>query len=380
MNSDRRANLQRKLTLTPVPKPPAGLADKIKGEIPKHLLIDTEQERRRLSQSVAFSMRVAASILILVSSLYVGLQLMSRKSAEQTPMIVARRETRRVAPTTDKLTVAPPESPAVEQKQGLAKVARANTKKKEEGALADRKLDAAPPWPPPAPTTLAAPAQPPPPAAAADAEEVAPLAAKSANVVAQEAGTSRLAVSFDRFDRSATTLVQHFAAPAALPLHGVQLDAEASAAPFDAGWQLLRVSIDAGDAANDASLNVDFDSASVVGHRAIVSIHSVLIGKDSSRTNLYRFELTSNGRPDAAVVAVRLRYRTSEGTEETLETTLRRSDLRSWSGASARMRGAALAAALGEALRTGGDRSAIAAEARRVGLGELAALSENPQR
>jgi hypothetical protein len=375
MNSDRRANLQRKLTLTPVPKPPAGLADKIKGEIPKHLLIDTEQERRRLSQSVAFSMRVAASILVLVSSLYVGLQLMSRKSAEQTPMPAATREMRRTEPTTDTLAVASPESPAVERKPALAKVARANTKKKQEGVLADRNRDTAPA---PSPTALAAPAQPPPPAAAE--ERVAPLAAKSANVVAQEGGTSRLEMSFDRIDRSTTTLVQQFAAPAALPMHGVQLDVEASSAPFDVASQVLRVSIDAADAASDALLNVNFDSASVVGHRAIVSIHSALIGKNSSRTLLYRFELTSNGRPDAAVVAVRLRYRTSEGTEETLETTLRRLDLRAWSGASARMKGAALAAALGEALRTGGDRSAIAAEARRVGLGELAALSENPQR
>jgi hypothetical protein len=53
--------------------------------------------------------------------------------------------------------------------------------------------------------------------------------------------------------------------------------------------------------------------------------------------------------------------------------------VRLWQGASPRMKGAALAAALGEALRSGGDRNAIAAEARRVGLPDLAALSENAQ-
>src|SRR5207244_8934680 len=65
-----------------------------------------------------------------------------------------------------------------------------------------------------------------------DLEQVAPLAAKSANVAAQQAGTmSRFGVSLDRADRSTTALVQQFAAPAALPPHGVQLDVEAAAAP-----------------------------------------------------------------------------------------------------------------------------------------------------
>ena len=96
MNPNRRANLQRKLTLTPVPKPPAGLADKIKGEIPKHLLLDTERERERLSQSVAFNMRVAASILILVSSVYLGLQLIVRKSEERAPSLT---EVHSISPT-----------------------------------------------------------------------------------------------------------------------------------------------------------------------------------------------------------------------------------------------------------------------------------------
>ena len=98
MNSDRRANLQRKLTLTPVPKPPSGLVDKIKSEIPKNLLLDTEQERRRLSQSVAFNMRVAASILLLVSGLYVWLHLMSQKTEEQKPTLTTTKQSGRVTP------------------------------------------------------------------------------------------------------------------------------------------------------------------------------------------------------------------------------------------------------------------------------------------
>ena len=378
MNSDRRANLQRKLTLTPVPKPPSGLADKIKGEIPKHLLFDTERERQRLSQSVAFNMRVAASILLLVSGLYVGLHLMSQKYEEQKPVLTPTKQARRVTQPTD--TFGPQESPPATEPE-IAKVARAQAKPKEERVLADKKRDTAPA---PTPAAPAAASLPPPPAAVAGAgavaERVAPLAAKSANVVAQQAGTtSRLGVSLDRADRSTTTLVQQFAAPAALPPHGVQLDIEAAAAPFDANTQLLRISIDAADAATDALLNVDFDSGGVTAHRAIVSIHSTAIGRNSSRTLLHRFELTQESGPGASVVTVRLRYRTNDGSEETLETTLRRADVRSWQGASSRMKGAALAASLGDALREGGDRSAIAAEARRVGLPELAALAENPQ-
>src|SRR6266550_2033512 len=124
MNSDRRANLQRKLTLTPVPKPPSGLADKIKGEIPKHLLLDMERERQRLSQSVAFNMRVAASILLLVSGLYVWLHLISQAPEAQRPRPM-------VTATKPSITVMPPTKPPAQQaappsnEPSIAKVARA---------------------------------------------------------------------------------------------------------------------------------------------------------------------------------------------------------------------------------------------------------------
>src|SRR6266849_4253763 len=83
MNANRKADLQRKLTLAPVPKPPAGLAERIKREIPKDLRFNVESERERLSKAVAFNLRVAASILILVSSAYLGLQLLSRIDEKQ---------------------------------------------------------------------------------------------------------------------------------------------------------------------------------------------------------------------------------------------------------------------------------------------------------
>ncbi len=77
MSPNKKADLQRKLTLAPVPKPPAGLAERIKSEIPADLRFDTERERRRFSQSMSFNIRIAASILLLVSSAYLCIRLLS---------------------------------------------------------------------------------------------------------------------------------------------------------------------------------------------------------------------------------------------------------------------------------------------------------------
>ena len=74
MNSKRKADLQRKLSMGAVPRPPAGLAERIKNDIPQYL--QAEPERQRFSRSVAFSMRIAASILLLITSVFVTLNLL----------------------------------------------------------------------------------------------------------------------------------------------------------------------------------------------------------------------------------------------------------------------------------------------------------------
>ena len=79
MNSDRRADLQRRLSMGAVPRPPAGLAERIKNDIPKYL--QAEPERQRFSRSVAFSMRVAASILLLITSVFVTLNLIEPRQS-----------------------------------------------------------------------------------------------------------------------------------------------------------------------------------------------------------------------------------------------------------------------------------------------------------
>ena len=82
MNAKRRAELQRKLRHSAVPRPPAGLMERIKADIPKYL--DAEAERGRFSRAVAFNMRVAASILLLVTSLVVTVYLMTPEEQPST--------------------------------------------------------------------------------------------------------------------------------------------------------------------------------------------------------------------------------------------------------------------------------------------------------
>ena len=65
MNSKQRAELQRKLTLKAVPRPPAGLAERIKSDIPKYLQAEPD---RFSGRSLAFNLRIAASILLVVGA------------------------------------------------------------------------------------------------------------------------------------------------------------------------------------------------------------------------------------------------------------------------------------------------------------------------
>ena len=91
MNSKRKADLQRKLSMVSMPKPPADLADKIKHDIPRYL--GTRNERERLSKAVTFNMRVAASVIVLVSSAYLSLRFFSSASLKhaETPVVTIVR-------------------------------------------------------------------------------------------------------------------------------------------------------------------------------------------------------------------------------------------------------------------------------------------------
>ncbi|HET8796300.1 MAG TPA: hypothetical protein VFO89_01330, partial [Thermoanaerobaculia bacterium] len=78
MNSKRRAELQRRLSLNAVPRPPAGLADRIKADIPKFLRPEAEPYTR----SIALNMRLAAAVLLLVSTALVAVQLLTPSAEE----------------------------------------------------------------------------------------------------------------------------------------------------------------------------------------------------------------------------------------------------------------------------------------------------------
>lgn len=91
MNTTRKADLQRKLAMMEVPKPPAGLADRIKNDIPADLGATTAKATRR----GGFAMRIAASLIIVVSSVYVGTRLMWNKGTRMetaSPMAAASNE------------------------------------------------------------------------------------------------------------------------------------------------------------------------------------------------------------------------------------------------------------------------------------------------
>ena len=77
MTRNRRAELQRKLGMAPLPTPPPDLAQRIKEEIPGDLPVNVEKERQRIHRSVAFDIRIAASILLLISAAFAGLYLLS---------------------------------------------------------------------------------------------------------------------------------------------------------------------------------------------------------------------------------------------------------------------------------------------------------------
>jgi hypothetical protein len=344
MRPNRKADLQRKLSLAPVPKPPAGLAERIKREIPKPLVADAEKERARLRQAVSFNIRVAASIILLVSSLYLALNLVSRKFAPEKyalatnsspaaktsqpqPQLAAARELDRIPPA------APPPASAVakpsrarldERQQAIVAqaspeplVAREEVASKDEAkenAVGGMATNAAPMAKVAAPMAVAAPLPPPPPADA---------------------------------------LVQRFAladAASATPA----LDVEASAAPFDERKQIVRVSL---DGPHEGRADVAFNDAAVAAWRGIAS----------DGTSLYEITLRP-GRTGNEVIAT--------ARAGAMERVIRRGDLRAWNDASRRMKSASLAAALA----AGAPPEDVAAKARAAGLDDLAAAAEARRR
>jgi hypothetical protein len=296
MNQNRKAELQRKLSMTSVPKPPAGLSERLKADIPENLM-SVQRDRGRLSRSTAFSMRVAASIIVLVTSVYVALHMASRTktSFESAPpaMIEARKaaappagatitfaenkkdvNSGRVDEVDQIATREERQSSALADDRGrLAK--KKESRANEAGQIADAQAGAAPtrlpsalPHPPPPPSTPAL-------SVAEGADRAAERPTASRNVAALSesiavvpapspaiAGNAQAAdfafappravfglsidpTAFDRVkhdiesgDRptagsvDVSALINYFAGSARAPRHDVRLDVEASRAPL----------------------------------------------------------------------------------------------------------------------------------------------------
>jgi hypothetical protein len=125
MNQKRKAELQRKLSMTSVPRPPAGLLERIKADIP-HDLKMADRERERFSRSTAFTMRVAASIILLISSVYVTIHLMSRSDERglMPPTMAMRKTAAPPAEVTIDLAEAPKPAAAASPAHAVAPPAR----------------------------------------------------------------------------------------------------------------------------------------------------------------------------------------------------------------------------------------------------------------
>ncbi|MEA2342164.1 MAG: hypothetical protein QOF63_333 [Thermoanaerobaculia bacterium] len=413
MTRTRKADLQRKLTMAPVAKPPAGLADRIKSDIPQHFAFQPEKERAQFRKSTMFNLRIAASIILLVSSLYLALHLVSRNGSNlDTHSMVTSKEV--AAPATQVAVALPNTPPApgsarVPEHMDLPPLPRipppasiaaqppreriAEAKREESVAMSTDTpvyvADAAQTRPVTESISIvnalpaAAPvAPPPPPAAEAPAITAEGGAAPHERTFAKSSAASpseardaaapqarnfyaiQQAISHGETPRDADAyaFVQHFAAPERKPAD-LRVELEASATPLDPNKWLLRVSVDA-PGKTSAPIDLTFGDA-IAAHRPLTG--SVA----SNETALYEIEFKPNAKTDETIATVRA---------GDAKSTLRVADLRHWNEASPRMKRASLAAAWARAPQSRKQTEEIVAKAREAHFDELADIAEQSVR
>jgi hypothetical protein len=422
MTRNRKADLQRKLTMAPVAKPPAGLADRIKRDIPQQFVLQAENERTQLRKSAMFNLRIAASIILLVSSLYLALHLVSRSgsnidtrstmapkdaAAPATHVVVALPNTppapgsARVQEHTDLPPlprVPPPTSIAAQRPAGRIAEARhdesiamstgapvyvadaGQTQPMTQSTSIVNAIPAAPMPPPPAPEAPAMTAEGGAPArertfaksSAAPAPSAAPPApapSESRDAVAAAPPVRNFYAIQQAISRGETpreidayAFVQHFAAPERAPAD-LRVELEASATPLDSSKWLLRVSVDA-PGKTSTPIDLTFGDA--------IAVHRQVIGSVSpNETALYEIEFKPNTKPDATIATVRA---------GNAKSTLRVADLHPWNTASPRMKRASLAAAWARAPQSRKQTEEIVAKAREAHFDELADIAEQSVR
>lgn len=370
MNPNRRADLQRKLSMKGVPRPPAGLADRIKADIPKYL--QPETRGGRFSRSVTFHMRIAASILLVVTALAVAMVLTDAPRQEKTaaiapgpfapaPRALPQPATASKAPDEVRFEVAqdaavelppqiamatppPPPPPAAAQRRERAVdepvQAESRIERRDEesgGALGVLGANVVEPQPavaqetaafaaaPAPPASAPVPAPAPPPAVAAAAPSARTLAA--ADTRAEAAPDEVLGISVDpqSFHRIRATLesggrpaasavdveaiVNYFAGPPARrPRRGVALDVEISPAAIEAEGDhaVLRFSIDTPAANARTVSNVRLE---VVLNDKVVASHARIGGPEPLLTE----SVLPNGTSVTGLYALALRPNLNAG-------------------------------------------------------------------
>jgi hypothetical protein len=411
MTRNRKADLQRKLTMAPVATPPAGLADRIKSDIP-HL--GFESERTNLRKSAMFNLRIAASIVLLASSLYLALHLLSRTGLNTQPAAMMKDRTVAPAPRmAEALPNTPPEpgTARVQQRADLpslpsgpppasiaavpphARFAEArHTEAVGMSAGQPAYVDTVEETAPKAERIIVANAAPAAPSVAAP-QQVEPQPAPtpmmdfdSAGAAADRSVAKAATSPRERLNRDEApvrnfvaiqqaiargetprnidigAIVQHFAAPERAPAD-LRVELEASATPLDATKWLLRVSVDA-PAATATAIDLAFGDA--------VSSHHALAGSPAANTTaLYEIEFKPNARPDQAIATARA---------GNVERTIRVADLHPWNTASSRMKRASLAAAWARTLQSRTQADAIVAKAREAHIDELVDMAESAAR
>jgi hypothetical protein len=343
-----------------------------------------------MGDSVGLIMRVAASVLVVVAMAYVVMQIASRKGDVRSgsPVFMAAKKADAPAASTTQIAEAKPneieslpEQPPVvprrsrgtiiETSKGVAAVPM--TVKEEtsvDAVVAHREVAAAEQArvdtianaasAPAAPQAAALP--PPPPVVATDAALEDKRARVSKAVAAPQSGRRQVA---SELDMDASSLVARFATAAA-PASELRVDVEATQSPFASDRVLLRVSVDSSARARDLRTDVLLGEDVPQTQWLVGSWRwqSALFERQSTTSVAEMFVSTA---ADAPIAVVRVNYRGANG-EETIEKTLRRADIRTWSAASSRTKAAVLAAKSADPTL----RAKAADLARDAGLTELA--------
>jgi hypothetical protein len=403
MSPNRKADLQRKLAMAPIPKPPAGLAERIKSDIPQHLLLDVRKERERFSRAISFNLRVAASVILLIGSVYLALHVLTRAELERTKIEQPSNVVVRQAPAKQPAVAAPARvaeaAPPVDVPKSLPEkqvvVAEAKTeplakqeKTRDVDAIAGGRANGflAPSAPMAAPPPVSPQADAAPRAAAKKVTADFVSAAVAESITLAPATLFDIVVPPADAELGGAALIQHFAAPAAPP-SALRLDAEAAMLEET---PLLRVSVDMPEVerpeggsrppvAADAKLDIVFDDDAVASHRALAGTttsSASALPSGTSVTALFEIELKPDVGRRATIATVTLRYRSVvDGQSHTITKKLQRSNVREWDAASRRMKSTSLAAALVESLQS---KEKVAEKARAAGLNELAGIAEKP--